>query len=251
MRHHARLAPVLALILAACATEAPENGQAEIEALDQQLAEGTSDNGADPMLSRALQDQIMVDPQLAARANADAVRPPSQPYAAPLPPDNAEPAPAPDGEALRPAPAPASGKPCRECRAADTSLTLASLAERQPSRSLSGCAAAVRYGAGWANRLPADLPLHPAARVIEAAGADTNGCALRIASFTVAQPVGTMVDWYYTRATRAGFSAEHQVGGGRHVLGGTRARDGGAYVIYLSARPDGGTAVDLIANNGS
>jgi hypothetical protein len=49
---------------------------------------------------------------------------------------------------------------------------------------------------------------------------------------------------------RAGYSAEHQLDGAQHILGGTRGRDDGAYVLFLTPRKDGGTDVDLVANNG-
>jgi hypothetical protein len=61
----------------------------------------------------------------------------------------------------------------------------------------------------------------------------------------------TMLDWYYTKAVRAGYTSEHQVEGQEHILGGTRDRDDGAYVLFMTARSDGGTDVDLVANNGS
>jgi hypothetical protein len=60
----------------------------------------------------------------------------------------------------------------------------------------------------------------------------------------------TMIDWYYTKAVRGGYTAEHQVDGDEHILGGTRDRDGGAYVLFMTARSDGGTDIDLVANNG-
>ena len=37
----------------------------------------------------------------------------------------------------------------------------------------------------------------------------------------------------------------------QHVLGGVRARDGAAYVVFLSARQGGGTDIDLVANKGA
>ena len=60
-----------------------------------------------------------------------------------------------------------------------------------------------------------------------------------------------MIDWYYTRAVRGGYSAEHQLKDGQHVLGGMRAKDDAAYVVFLSARSDGGTEIDLVANRGN
>ena len=108
----------------------------------------------------------------------------------------------------------------------------------------------MRYSARWAERLPADLPLYPDARVSEAAGSQGGNCAMRAVSFASSAPLQKVLDWYYTRATNAGYSAEHQADGNEHVLGGTRGRDDGAFALFLTSRADGGTDVDLVANNG-
>jgi hypothetical protein len=213
------------------------------------LSDAELGNAADPAITSALQDQIMVDPQLGRQANGDAVRPPSQPYSGGVASD----AVAANGEkidtaALLKTPAPV--KECTQCAAARDSVTLAGIAGRQKNVRTKGCAGSLQYSASWAQRLPADLPLFPQARVTEAAGAQGGKCALRVVSFSAAQPIQTMLDWYYTKAVRAGYSAEHQVDGTEHILGGTRARDDGAYVLFLSPRKDGGTDVDLVANNG-
>lgn len=241
MRRAIALLPLL--LLAACGDAPAENPE---DALDIELAETA--NGSDPMLATALADPIMVDPMLATRANADAVRPPAQPYSgliaspdtAPIRDggDEAEAAPAPQGE-------------CRECAAARDSVTLAALAKRQPAQLVGGCATGLAYSARWAAHLPADLPLHPAARVSEAAGNDTNGCALRVVSFTVAKPLQSVTDFYYARAKKAGFTAEHKADAeGQHMLNGARQRDGAGYAVFLSERTGGGTQVELIANRG-
>jgi hypothetical protein len=215
-----------------------------VEALDSNLAAA---NVQDAALTAALHDQIMVDPRLSQQANGDAIRPPSQPYAAPVPAadvaTNGEPLPA---EQLMHAPAPTK---CDRCQNGSQAVTLGGLASRQSSAGMRGCAAGLQYSATWANRLPQDLPLYPRAHVSEAAGAG-GSCRLRIVSFSTTQPLQTLVDWYYTRAMKAGYNAEHQADGRQHVLGGTRGRDGGAYMIYFTDRADGGTDVDLIANNG-
>ncbi|MCW3845920.1 hypothetical protein OF829_01610 [Sphingomonas sp. LB-2] len=209
-------------------------------------------NGVDPALASALQDQIMVDPALSQQANGDSVRPPGQPYSGGVPTDGvAANTDAVNNGDLMHAPAPTTAdKNCTQCEAGRESNTLGGLAARQKDGRTSGCAANVQYGAGWAQRLPADLPLYPQARVTEAAGTDGGKCQLRVVSFSAAQPLNVMVDWYYTKAVRAGYTAEHQIDGEQHILGGTRDRDGGAYVIYLTSRPDGGTDIDLVANNG-
>jgi hypothetical protein len=215
-------------------------------------ADQAAGNAADPALASALQDQIMVDPQLGRQANGDAVRPPTQPYSGGVPDDGV----AANGDkinmdGLMKTPAPIqAGKDCKQCAAARESVTLGGLAARQNDKRTSQCAGSLTYSAGWANRLPADLPLFPQARVTEAAGSEAGKCALRVVSFSAAQPMQAMLDWYYTRAVKSGYSAEHQVDGKEHILGGTRDRDGGAYVLFMTARADGGTDIDMVANNG-
>ena len=244
---------VLPVALAACGSRG--DGDRNLDSLDNELVDANS-TARDPALTSALQDQIMVDPSLAQQANNDAVRPPAQPYSGAVPPDGiagssnaAASTGASTSERLKKAPAPNAN--CPQCGAARESLTLGALAARQKDKRTSGCADNMRYSARWAQRLPADLPLYPDARVSEAAGTEAGGCALRAVSFATSASLQTVVDWYYTRATNAGYSAEHQAQGAEHVLGGTRDRDNGAYAIFLTSRRDGGTDVDLVANNGN
>ena len=247
---------MLSAALAACGARG--DGDRNLDSLDNELIDGNSaGTTSDPALMSALQDQIMVDPSLAQQANNDAVRPPAQPYSGAVPPDGIAAPPsgaaattaAGRSETLKKTPAP--GANCPQCGAARESLTLGALASRQKDKRTSACASNMRYSARWAQRLPVDLPLYPDARVSEAAGAEAGGCTLRAVSFASSAPLQTVLDWYYTRATNAGYSAEHQAEGAEHVLGGTRDRDNGAYAIFLTSRRDGGTDVDLVANNGN
>ncbi|URW74784.1 hypothetical protein M9980_09380 [Sphingomonas donggukensis] len=244
-----RILPALtALLLAACSAAQPVDTAAD--SLDQELAQSATGSGDDPMLAAALADPLMTDPGLAGRANADAIRPPAQPYSAAIPADDVAAAPAPDLGGLTAAPAP-TRKDCPQCAVAGEAVTLAALAARQAAPHASACASQVRYAAGWANRLGRDVPLYINARVIEAAGVQTAQCRLRLASFTAAQPVQTMLDWYFTRTRAAGFVSEQQSDATRHVLTGRRARDGAAYALYLTARADGGSDVDLVTTTGT
>ena len=232
----------------------------DLDSLDNTLVEagGNSATAQDPAIAAALHDQIMVDPTLTQHANANAIRPPTQPYSGALPPEGiaqstataTDTAATGTSQRLKPAPAPASTA-CPNCEAARESLTLGALAARQKDSRTRNCAGAMRYSASWATRLPAGLMLYPNAHIVEAAGANTATCALRAVSFSAAAPLKTVIDYYYTRLTGAGFTAEHQSDGTQHTLGGTRDRDGGAYVLFLTARRDGGTDVDLVANNGT
>lgn len=235
----------LALPLGACGGAASENS---LDALDAELNDGNAQAAArDPALTSALRDQIMVDPNLASQSNRDAIRPPSQPYAAPVPTAKGAPV-ASDvrvSEATKSAPAPKGD--CPNCKPQREAMTLGGLAARQSDRRTAACAANVSYSTRWALRLPADLPLYPDAHVVEAAGNADNGCATRIVSFTSRASAKSVIDWYYTRATNAGYSAEHQADGEGHVLAGTRRGD--AYAIFVR-KAGGGTAVELVANNG-
>ena len=243
------------LALAACGTKPA--AESNLDSLDAELA-GNATNASDPAMRAALQDQIMVDPALAGQSNADTIRPPQQPYSGAIPPDlvaggkN-------DGTVTASGssssggskPTPAPSKDCPQCKVKNDLVTLGALASRQADRRTAGCARNLHYSTSWAQRLPADLPLYPDARVDEAAGAAANGCALRVVSFSTGASLQAVLDYYYGRATAAGYSAEHQADDGQHVLGGTRGRDGAAYVIYLETRGDGRTEVDLVANNGN
>jgi hypothetical protein len=251
------IALTLSAALAACGK--PNSGEPNLDSLDNELVDaGNTSNSHDPALMTALQDQIMVDPTLAQQANADAVRPPARPYSGAVPPDGIAVPPggaaatsgAATSEKIKSAPAPARGAGCTQCEAARQSLTLGALAARQKDPRTSGCAGTMRYSARWAERLPADVPLYPDARVTEAAGSQSGKCTIRAVSFASSAPLRKVLDWYYTRTTNAGYSAEHQADGAEHVLGGTRDRDDGAFALFLTSRADGGTDVDLVANNG-
>ncbi|PCD01675.1 hypothetical protein COC42_16285 [Sphingomonas spermidinifaciens] len=230
---------LICVSLAAC-SDGGSGNESDLAALDAELTQGQSASGADPQVMATLNDPIMVDPQLGAKSNADAIRPAPQPYAAPVPhPGVAAGSAAPDEKLLAaPAPKPLTDASIRQ------SITLASLAGSRRTKA-AACNGRLAYSANWANRLPAELPLHPDARVTEAGGVEGNGCSMRVASFFVAKPAALLVDWYYTRAVRAGFSAEHQADGATHVLGGGR-REGLTYLVVLTDRGDGGTDIDLI-----
>ncbi len=231
---------LLAPLLAACGKPAAPPQQ-DLDSLDRELTEGAKPaNQRDPALTAALRDQIMVDPAMTQSANTNVVRPPSRPDAGSVPPDAA--GARPDGvTAADLKPVPAAKGDCPACRKADGALTLGELARRQ-APATAACAQAVSYSAGWANRLPANVPLYPDARVLEAAGNDA--CGLRIVSFASSAPTGRILDWYNARVTRAGYSAEHQADGARHVLGGTHGD--AAFILYATPRPGGGTDVDLV-----
>jgi hypothetical protein len=127
----------------------------------------------------------------------------------------------------------------------DAQLTAAARAAASPG-GRGDCAAGVRYTAAWAAKMPDAFPVYPKAAVQEAAGTDDGGCALRVVNFTTPVPGPEVLDFYYTRAAAAGFTAQHTRDGGEDVLGGTKGR--ASSMVYVSKLPTGATSVDLVTN---
>ncbi len=241
---------MLALPLAACGERTTDD--AAVAELDNKL----TGKGSDPAMNGALNDRILVDPDLTGSANANAVKQANRPLSGAIPAnrgyDNDASIEALNGAKLMRAPKPAvvGKEDCTDC-GVNRGATLGALAAEQGVTSGKGtCDAKLQYGAGWANRMPAEFPVYPRGHVKEAAGVDGGICDIRVATFTSSAKMQDIVDYYYTRAKHSGFSAEYQIRAGEHVLGGTRDNDGGAYFITFAAYPGGGTSVDIVANNG-
>lgn len=214
-----RTLPILAAImLAACSGGSDAN---DLAAIDNALA-----NEADPALTSAIEDQILVDPNLVQQANATTARPPATPV-----------------QAQYPAEAPAGAGQPRVQRASGTSG--AANADPVTGR----CGAALEHGPQWADRLPPEFPAYPGGRVTEAAGLDGPDCRVRVVTFRTSHGFDRVLDHYRALASRAGFSAEVQQRGADHMLGGVNRRSDGAFVLIVTPA-DGGSDVALIVNNG-
>ena len=190
----------------------------------------------DPLLAITVNGPLMSDQQLSYQSNADAVRPPDIPLNAPIPAVDI--VPAGPVEAAPPLP-PAAAGPCDACSAAQAAITLRALAERSGDAAARACAPAIRYSAMWATHLSDDLPLPPAARVIEAAGSDGARCRLRAVAYGAAMPVATLLAGEYARASRAGYAVTYQAAGDLHALTARRARDGSGLVLVARDAGDG------------
>ncbi len=209
-----------ALAVAGCGDRA--NDVAE---LDNQIV----GNDADPALTSALEDQILVDPALTQQSNKNAVRPPETPTQAQYP--------------LAEEPVRTAG------RGAAPAATPAAASGNAEGAGAADCAPSLQYHRGWAQRLPAELGLYPGARVGESAGSDRAGCRVRIVTFTAAADPERVLDWYRSRAAAGGYSAERQMRQGDHILAGANERTGAAYYLILTPR-SGGSDVALIVNAG-
>jgi hypothetical protein len=240
----------LALPLTACSSQSSD--EAAVADLDSKLV----GKGTDPAMNAALNDRILVDPDLTDTANVNTVKEAAQPLSGAIPADSGDDGDASmealDGAKMMRAPKPVivSAQDCTNC-GEKRAVTLGALAADQGvTRGKGTCEAKLQYGAGWAARMPPEFPVYPRGRVKEAGGVDGGICDIRVASFTTSAAMLDVIDYYYTRAKRSGYDAEHQVRAGEHVLGGTRDNDGGAYFITFNRAPGGGTAVDIVANNG-
>lgn len=236
------------LLLAGCSSGGKDDA---LNALDADLTNTVSD----PAIRDALEGPIVVDPNLTAQSNINAVRTGEKPVSGGVPTLKGAEA---SAQALRlvggkllHAPEATQAQPCPDC-GPDGPATLGALAREQGKRhaTAGGCDAKLDYGMQWASRLPEPFGLYPGAALVEAAGADGASCAIRAVSFVAGAPMQDVIDFYYTQAKRAGYNAEHQLMNGEHVLGGVRGSDDGAYFMTFVKAPGGGTAVDMVANKG-
>lgn len=211
----------------------------------------------DPAVKGAIEDQIMVDPSVTGGSNTNAATVGARPVDGGVPTvrggGSANDAVADartrvGGQMLR---APAPGRFEDACDsncdrvAAARPATLGGLARQQAG---AGCAADIRYGAEWAQRLPAAFAIYPRAALVEAAGVANGTCNVRVVNFQSRAGMQAIMDYYYTMATRGGYSAEHLLRGNEHYLGGTRGDD--AFVIMARNVAGGIVDVDLVASGG-
>lgn len=203
---------------------------------------------SDPALSGTLGDRIMVDPEMAGQ-DGGAPAPGSAQIS--VPPTDRTPeaveaakarAAALVGGKLLPAPQPAQGGANALTESAATSAQV----EQASKLAHTDCAAKVQYSNSWAAKLPAEMPVYPRGAVQEAAGIDSDGCALRVVTFVTPVTPDDVISFYYTGASNSGYGAEYKLDGDDHVLGGHK--DGKAYVVYARNQGRGLTEVDLVTS---
>lgn len=123
-------------------------------------------------------------------------------------------------------------------------LTAASRAAVLPDGA--DCASAAEYSAAWAARLPPTFPVYPRGSTQEAAGTDKGACSLRVVNFLTPVTLQEVLSFYYSRAINDGYKAEHLKVDGDNVVSGTKG--GKAFVVYARKQPNGLTDVDLITS---
>lgn len=213
-------------------------------------ADNTVDPNAerDPAAAAALNDPIMIDPDLAAQNRGNSALSGGGPAQGDLPdfvrtPEEAAAARAAAqaqlGSAPPTAPSPASTSPASRLAGA---LTMPALAAAAGIAS-AACADQLGFTMAWAARLPAGLPIYPRGHAIMAAGSDIAGCQLRAVRFITPVAVSDAVDFYYASARAAKLPAARRREGSDEVVAGTHG--GAAYAVYARQRGDGLTEVDL------
>lgn len=229
----------LAAALAACGGT-PDDDRAR-DRLDAQLTNAT----VDPAVRAAIESPIATDPDLTGDAERSAIKPADRPLTGALPARLA--LPDPRAQALKLAGGTLIHAPAatREVTTTRDPATLGARAVRQGG---ARCPEpAIRYGAGWAGRLPAAFPLYPGAAVTEAAGANGAPCALRAVRFLTPAETGAVLDFYATMARRGGYSIAHTEENDADILAGAR-KGGDSYSVRVRAAPGGGSSVDLIVH---
>lgn len=206
----------------------------------------------DPAIVAALADEIMIDPDLVGQDQGIGAIVLSGPLDAGVPPERVGPeAAAIDraeagklaGGTIRTAPEPGGGN--GSAALLRRAMTLGQIAAAAGQES---CAGRIEYSARWAARLPQGLEVYPHGAVQEAAGNDRNDCRLRVVHFVTPVEPRDVIDYYFTRASAAGYGARHTLDGGAHVLAGSRG--GSGYLIHARAGEGGLTEVDLLVSGG-
>ncbi|QKG69912.1 hypothetical protein [Erythrobacter mangrovi] len=209
------------------------------------------DEAMDPASEQALNDELMTDPDMAGRNEANAALSGTGNAAIPnidKSPRAIEAARARAAELvggvdkLKPAPAP---RPLAGNESDTDAMRAAAIAAIKPGGA--NCADAVEYSATWAAKLPAAFPVYPRGNTQEAAGTDQGDCALRIVSYLTPVALDDVLSFYSTRARDAGFKVDHAIKAGDNILSGTKGAS--AYVVYARRLPEGITQVDLVTTN--
>ncbi len=108
------------------------------------------------------------------------------------------------------------------------------------------CAENIKYSARWAAKLPSIFPVYPRGSTKEAAGTDYGDCSLRVVNYLTPVPMAEVLTFYHSRALTGGYSSEYAIAGGDNVLSGTKGK--AAFVIYGRELPNGLTEIDLITS---
>lgn len=211
-------------------------------------AEG-NESALDPAIAAALAGPLMTDPDLVAQNSAGtALSGGGVPTALiPTDPVSAEAKAAAKAEAITLA----GGKLASAPMASGRDNSLAGETVMLTYRRAFGdtnCATRASYTFSWAAKMPEPFTIYPRGHVQESAGLDAADCRLRAINFRTGVAAVDVLDFYATRARKAGFSAEHRATGDAHALSGKKG--GAGFAVYVRAGSEGLAEVDLVTNGG-
>ncbi|MGY6552585.1 MAG: hypothetical protein ACXIT4_11955 [Erythrobacter sp.] len=165
----------------------------------------------DPVIARALNDPLMSDPDLARRSEANAVLGFTDSTALPvfaatsdakLQAREAARRELPGGGAVAALPPLAAGAGAQSLGGL-TGIDALLAASGAPA----GCAKVVREGFDWAAKLPDPARIMPHGMAMQAAGAETQACRLRLVRYHTAAGIEDALIYHHTLALRAGMEA--------------------------------------------
>lgn len=233
MRRLCALLPLMAL--AACD---PAGGDA---------ARGDALIAQDPVIARALHDPLLTDPDLASRNEANAAIGFADSNALPVLGGSPAEVTA-TREAMRlallengalpelSAPEPGEGGAVLGPMS-DAGALLAAVSA--PAT----CAGALKEDFALAASLPAPAAIPPRAMVVQAGGAETAGCHLRIVRYLSAAPFDDVLQFHFVTARRAGLAPQRFNAPGDSIAAGTGAE---RLVVHLRKAANGLTGVTLV-----
>ncbi len=199
-------------------------------------------------MAGALREPVMIDPDLSGmNQRGAALTGGGAPVATiPLDEQGAEFAAAAKAEAVRLAGGALQSAPASSGSGVTAHGETAALTARNVLGAGNGCLAKLTYTAAWAARLPESFPVYPRGHVRQAAGADGDDCHVRAINFRVAVTPDDVLNFYFTRARKAGFAATRRSDGGAHMLSGDKGDT--AYAVLVRTGEDGLAEVDLVTS---
>ncbi len=202
----------------------------------------------DPAIARALNDQLMSDPDLVSINEANAALTRSSDHSVPADVDTPEAIREAQDRAVVLLGGTRSVPDLPEAElleAEDSESPLVMLEDVAQAVGAAGaCMKDVRYASEWAARTPAPFPVFPRGIVIEAFGLDNSGCSLRAVRFRSAVPGNDIARFYLGRAKKAGYSAEYAANETDWQVSGNK----GSARFLVRSRPSimGHQEIDLI-----
>ncbi len=202
----------------------------------------------DPVIQRALNDPIMVDPDLVSQNMANSAI--TFEIGQPLPPENSSPSAinAAREEAIAQlggsgglAPLP-EGEVTDGLAAHEAINTIGRLRRLSPPQD---CVDAARFSAIWAARLPQALMIYPRGSTKEAIGVDAPQCKLRAVIYLSPVPATDVLAFHHAKVLDSGFRSTLSVGSGWHVLAGSKAK--ARYEITARSLPSGMTEIGIVS----